>query len=99
VKLRWTFQASDDLKRIRRYIARDKQEAARQWIQRLRKRARDAARMPDSGRVVPEFDRDDIREVIVDHYRIVYRIEGKEIVVLTVFEGHKLLPPHHVPGP
>jgi toxin ParE1/3/4 len=52
VKLRWTLHARDDLKRIRRYIARDKREAAKQWVQRLRKRAQDAARVPDSGRVV-----------------------------------------------
>ena len=47
--------------------------------------------MPHSGRVVPEFAQEDIREVIVGNYRIVYRIEAKDVVVLTVFEGHKLL--------
>ena len=47
--------------------------------------------MPHAGRVVPEFDRDDIREVIVGNYRIVYRVRATEVLVLTVFESHKLL--------
>ena len=91
MKLRWTLVARDDLKRIQRYVARDKREAAKRWVQRLRRRARDAARTPGSGRVVPEFNDSDIREVIVGDYRIVYRVERGEVVVLTVFEGHKLL--------
>jgi len=53
--------------------------------------------MPLSGRVVPEFNSDDMREIIVGHYRIVYRIEHTEMVVLTVFEGHKLLPSPDTP--
>jgi len=54
--------------------------------------------MPRSGRVVPELARDDVREVIVGNYRIVYRIEAEAIVILTVFEGHKLLKPSGQPG-
>ena len=45
-----------------------------------------------SGRKVPEFDQDDVREVLLRNYRIVYRIHATEIRVLTVFEGHRLLP-------
>lgn len=66
--------------------------AARRWIERLRQRARDAAEMPGSGREVPEIGRDDIREVFVRSYRIVYRICADEVHVVTVFEGHRLLP-------
>ncbi len=34
----------------------------------------------------------DVREVLLRSYRIVYRIHGTEIRVLTVFESHRLLP-------
>ena len=91
MRLRWTLQARDDLRAIRRFIARDKPEAARRWVQRLRERARAAARMPDSGRAVPELQLPDVREVILGGYRIVYRVERRDVVVLTVFEGHRLL--------
>lgn len=36
-------------------------------------------------------DREDVREVIERSYRIVYRVVSDGIVVLTVFEGHRLL--------
>ncbi len=92
MKLRWTLRARRDLVEIGHYIARDKPEAARRWVERLRQRARDAAELPQSGRKLPELDRDDVREVLLRSYRIVYRIHASEIRVLTVFEGHHLLP-------
>lgn len=48
--------------------------------------------MPESGRIVPEFGRDDLREFIIRSYRLVYRIFSDRIEVLTVFEGHRLIP-------
>lgn len=48
--------------------------------------------MPESGRIVPEFGRDDFREFIIRSYRLVYRIFSDRIEVLTVFEGHRLIP-------
>ena len=47
---------------------------------------------PLAGRKVPEFMRDDIRELIEGNYRIVYQVFEDRLVVLTVFEGHHLLP-------
>lgn len=48
--------------------------------------------MPLSGRAVAELARDDVREVLLQKYRIVYRVFEKEIHILTVFEGHRLFP-------
>ena len=50
------------------------------------------AGFPSSGRAVPETEREDIREIILEDYRIVYQLRDGGIVVLTVFEGHMLLP-------
>jgi len=92
MKLQWTARAELQLFEIADYIAADDPEAAIRWIERLRDRARRAARMPRSGRRVPELGRDDIREVLEGAYRIVYRIEQRAISVVAVFEGHHLLP-------
>ena len=89
--LRWTKRARLDLVEIGRYIARDKPGAGRRWVERLRQRARAAAKQPLAGRKVPEIQRDDVREVFVRNYRIVYEVRSTEIRVLTVFEGHLLL--------
>ena len=91
MRLRWTARARRDLLDIALYIARDDPVAARRWVDRLRVRARAAARRPLAGRVVPEFERTDVHEVLLGNYRVVYRVRPKEIHVLTVFEGHRLL--------
>ena len=88
MKLRWTDRARRDLIDIGRYIARDKPGAARRWVERLRTRAKAAAKQPLAGRRVPEVGHDNVREVLVDNYRIVYEIQKTEIRILTVFEGH-----------
>jgi plasmid stabilization system protein ParE len=64
---------------------------AYKWVEKLQQRAEGIAKAPRAARVVPELERDEIREVIVGNYRIVFRIESKRVVILTVFEGHQLL--------
>lgn len=92
MKLYWTETAKQDLQSIRLYLAADSPNAAKQWIDRLRERARSATQSPLAGRVVPEFQRDDIRELIEGNYRIVYQVFKDRLVVLTVFEGHRFFP-------
>ncbi len=93
MRVKWSDRARRDLIEIDRFIARDDPEGARVWIRRLRQRARKAAQMPRAGRVVPEFGRPDVREVLLRGYRIVYLVGKRDITILTVFEGHRLLRP------
>jgi plasmid stabilization system protein ParE len=93
MKLRWSPRAERDLYRIGDYIALDDPRAAVRWIARLRARMRRAAVMPRAGRMVPEHSDDQVREVILGNYRIVYRIEDRVVTVLVVAEGHARLPP------
>ena len=91
MKLRWSKEAKADSAAIAKYIARDKPKAAYAWVNRLRERARQATTIPYAGRVVPEFGRNDVREVFLRTYRIIYRIEDGWIVVVKVVDGRKLL--------
>lgn len=80
------------MREIEVYIAADDSRAAERWIARIIAQAEVAARMPMAGRIVPERARQDVREVFVGTYRIVYRVRADGIVMLTVFEGHRLMP-------
>src|SRR5262249_39937873 len=91
-QLRWTRRAEADLEAISDYIAADDPVAAARWAEKLLERARKAALLPFGSRVVPEFKMEDLPEVQLRTYRIVYRIRGHEVEVLTVFEGHRLFP-------
>lgn len=87
----YSLQAREDLEEITLYIARDNPLAAEAWVQKLIVAAEKAGMLPRAGRVVPELEDPDIREVILKTYRIIYRVDAKRILVLTVFEGHRKL--------
>ena len=46
---------------------------------------------PLSGRIVPEINQENIREIILGSYRIVYLFKAETVFILTVFHGSKLL--------
>ena len=92
MKLRWSPQALRDLDAIFDYIAENNLTAALNWVRRLQAKATAALAAPMAGRTVPEMGRDDVREVFLRSYRIVYRVVDDELFVLTVFEGHRLFP-------
>lgn len=47
---------------------------------------------PRSGRMVPEVAQEDYREVILGAYRIVYRLTGNQVEILTVHHSARLFP-------
>ena len=97
--MRWklSLQAKADLRRIGHRIARDNPEVAVAWVHKLQDRARLAGQAPWQGRKVPEIDREDVREAIVGNYRIVYIVQDRTVQILTIFEGHRLLPDLDLP--
>jgi toxin ParE1/3/4 len=88
----WSALARRELREIGQYIARDKPRAANQWIETLAAMAEQAAAMPLVGRRVPEYGRDDVREVIKRGYRVIYRVFDDRVEIITVREGHRQLP-------
>jgi len=66
-------------------------DIGRLFIGRLKTRARLAARNPKAGRIVAEWLQDDLREVLVGHYRIIYLVRPRLVIVLAFIEGHRLL--------
>lgn len=88
----WLKSATDALLEIADRIALDKPTAADQLILHIEAATARLADFPRLGRVVPEYSDDDLRELIVGSYRVVYRVEKTAVVILTIFEGHRLLP-------
>jgi plasmid stabilization system protein ParE len=88
VRIVWSEPAIDDLEAIRDYIARDSEVYARSFIAELLGAVDRLDEFPESGRQVPEAeDQPQIREVIYRGYRLIYRLERTEIVILTVLHG------------
>ena len=97
MKVLWTLQAVEDLTSIRDYIARDSQTYARLIVERLYNSVGQLAEYPDSGRIVPERNEPDIRELIRPPYRIIYRRQSETVTILTVHHSSRELP-GQIPG-
>jgi len=90
--VRWTEQAVGDLQAIREFIERDSPRYGLLVAERLFDATQRLEAFPFSGRAVPELNRDDVRELIVGEYRIVYRLRDETAILLTVFRSSRLFP-------
>lgn len=92
MKIVWSPLAVDRASEIAEYIAQDKPAAADQWINAVFSKVEKLATLPEIGRVVPEIKNNQFRELIYGNYRIIYRIEMKQISILTIRHGKQILP-------
>ena len=87
----WSRRALRDIEGIADYIARDSPAYASAVVRKIVSQTRRLARFPRSGRVVPEFDDEHIREVFAYSYRVIYRVSEKEVTVAAVVHGRRVL--------
>jgi len=91
VRIEWSDRSVYDLEDIHSYIAKDSKNNATNFIDSLVNATRVLEASPHIGRMVPELDNESIRELIHQNYRLVYTCLPDRIVIVTVFEGHRLL--------
>ena len=87
MKVLWTDAAVGQLQGIHDYLAQTSPEYALRMIDRLTKRSIQIAAFPMSGRMVPEYELNEVREVIDGRYRIIYLVEAAQVQVLAVIHG------------
>jgi toxin ParE1/3/4 len=87
VKVLWTDSAVAQLQAIHDYLAQTSPEYALLIIDRLTKRSIQFSAFPLSGRIVPEYELNEVREVIEGRYRIIYLVEAAQVQVLAVVHG------------
>jgi len=92
MRVHWTQNAIEHLVNIYEYIALNSPTYANRMVDRITHRLEQIADQPLSGREVPEYQTEDIRELIEKPYRIIYRIKANQIDVLAVIHGARLLP-------
>jgi plasmid stabilization system protein ParE len=85
----WTELAHEQLDAAMAYIARDRPATAMRWLEHLLDTAGSLSEFPDLGRLVEGANRDDIRELIVSPYRIIYRHDVDAIYVTMVLHDRR----------
>jgi len=92
MRVHWTENAIGHLVNIYEYIAINSPTFAKRMVDRITRRSEQIADHPFSGRKVPEYESDDVCELIETPYRIIYRIKSDQIDVLAVIHGARLFP-------
>ena len=92
MKIIWSPLAVDRSSEIADYIAQDKPSAAEKWINTVFSKVEQLKSSPEIGRIVPKLNNTQFREIIYGNYRIIYRIEKKQISILTIRHGKQILP-------
>lgn len=92
MKINWTRKGRQRLQQLHDYIAADQPVNALRYIDKITRRVEVLAAHPRSGKVVEEYQREDIREIYEGSYRVIYRVMFDRIDILTVRHGSRLLP-------
>jgi len=96
MRIIWSPLAVARIEEISDYIALDNIEASIKWVEDVFQLVDNLRDYPESGRVIPEIDKESIREIIFGNYRIVYNVDIEIISILTVRNFKQILPPEDV---
>lgn len=87
----WTEGARLDLDEITDHIARDSIQYAQAVSDKILKTAKRIPEYPKMGRMVPELEDEAIRERFIYSYRLIYEIRDKQIFIIALIHGSRLL--------
>ncbi|MBN2128676.1 MAG: type II toxin-antitoxin system RelE/ParE family toxin [Sedimentisphaerales bacterium] len=93
-KVIWTIKAVEQVEQIGSFIEKDSPFQARRVVQLIMKEARKLERHARIGKMIPEVEEDQYRELRVFSYRILYKIlNEKKIAIVGVVHGQRLFDP------
>jgi toxin ParE1/3/4 len=88
-EVKWLPKALDDLESIAEYISKDSARYAENLVQKIFERAELLETNQLIGRMVPEFRRKNLRELIIGNYRIVYLVYTYRVDVIRVHHSKR----------
>jgi toxin ParE1/3/4 len=87
--VKWSVPAKNDLKQIHDYIAKDSKYYAQNVVQEIVAKSEKLTDFPQIGRVVPEISDQNLRELIVYSYRLIYEISESGIEIIAIIHGRR----------
>ena len=90
----WSPRALGDLHDVAAYIGKSSPIAAERFCSRVIERVESAAEFPKTGRIVPEKNRESLRELILAPFRIAYEVLSERLVEIMMV-WHSARRPNH----
>ncbi|PIX21729.1 MAG: type II toxin-antitoxin system RelE/ParE family toxin [Deltaproteobacteria bacterium CG_4_8_14_3_um_filter_45_9] len=91
LKIKWSPRAASNLEEICNYITKDSEYYSILFAKKITNIVKAIPQFPKSGRVVPEYRDENLREKIYKNYRIVYRLKEEFIEIVAICHGAKPL--------
>ncbi|MDN3513408.1 MAG: type II toxin-antitoxin system RelE/ParE family toxin [Candidatus Brocadia sp.] len=89
--IRWSPRAASNFEDICNFIAQGSKYYAVFFAKRINIIIKTIPQFPLSGRLVPEYGDENLREKIYENYRIVYRLKEEFIEIVAICHGSKPL--------
>jgi plasmid stabilization system protein ParE len=89
--LKWSPRAASHFEGICDYISKDSSYYAVIFARKIVAIVKSIPQFPRSGRVVPEYNDENLREKLYGNYRIVYRIKEEGIEIAAICHGARPL--------
>ena len=87
MKILWTELANFQLKEIHKFISRDSTYYVNIFAVNVKKSVLRLNQFPYSGRIVPEIENENIREIFYMSYRIMYEIRENFVYIMQIIHG------------
>jgi toxin ParE1/3/4 len=84
MRIQWSEQARTQVREIFEYISQDRPMAAEGILEGFLKRVDLLAEFPEQGVAWGDPHRSDLRSILFESYRLVYRVGPGEIAILSV---------------
>ncbi|MFZ5519502.1 MAG: type II toxin-antitoxin system RelE/ParE family toxin [Candidatus Zhuqueibacterota bacterium] len=83
----WSELAKDHLQEIDSYISKGSPFYSIIFIDKLIDSIEKIRTFPTCGRIVPEFENENLREIFFHQYRIVYLLQNEAVKIVAIIHG------------
>lgn len=90
-KIVWSKEAVEDIISIVEFIEKDSEYYATAFANKVYEKASSLSTFSKRGRIVPEILNDNMREIFLGNYRLIYKIENDSINIIAVIHGSREL--------
>lgn len=80
----WKDAAREEVRAIYSYVFDQSPKAAENWADELAKKIEYVTQFPEMGRIVPDYQIAEIRELFVGRYRLLYSIQEQQPKILAI---------------
>ncbi len=91
VEIRWSPIATNDYESLIKYYETTAPKFAQNLAKKIMYIIENLIRFPKMGRIVPELENVEIREIIYRNFRVIYRLKENILEIVRIIHGSRLM--------